>query len=225
MLSSFGMPVPRKGGSSRERAQRTRRPQAEVLAGVNRVIAKRGVEETRFADVVAETGAALSTLQYRFGSWEGMILAALRESNRLELEEIGRELAAATDTVDALRRCVLAVMGAGRPRESARSMWLTWVESWRAAARDDELAAEWRAIHDQWRGLVAEVLTEGEREGVFTLPDSARAVSLQVIALIDGLSVPMVLGTPDVTPSRTGELALRGTALLIRCPALAERAQ
>jgi AcrR family transcriptional regulator len=215
------MPIPKKGGSSRERAQRARRPQAEVLAGVNRVIAERGVEETRFADVVAETGAALSTLQYRFGSWEGMILAALREANRLELEEVGRELAAASDTVDALRRCVLAVMGAGRSRQSARSMWLTWVESWRAAARDETLAAEWRAVHDEWRGLVADILAAGEREGVFTLPDSARAVSLQVIALIDGLCVPMVLGTPDVTPRRTGELALRGTALLVSCPRLA----
>jgi AcrR family transcriptional regulator len=218
------MPVPKKGGSPRERSQRGRRKQADVLAGVNRVIAARGVEDTRFSDVMAETGAALSTLQYRFGSWEGMILAALREANRLELAGVEEALAGATDTVDALRRCVLQVMSAGESRPQARASWLTWMESWRAAARDEELAAEWRAVHEQWRQVFVPILTRGEQEGVFTLPGGAVAASVQVLGLMDGLGVPVVLGTEDMTPEHAGELALQGTALLVGCPQLVERA-
>lgn len=194
-----------------------------MLAGVNRVIAARGVEDTRFSDVMAETGAALSTLQYRFGSWEGMILTALREANRLELDGVEAALADAVDTVDELRRCVLQVIGALQTRPQARAGWLIWMESWRAAARDEKLAAEWRIVHEQWRQVFAPILEKGEQEGVFTLPRGAMAASVQVLSLIDGLSVPLVLDTEDMTPARVGELALEGTALLVGCPRLAER--
>ncbi len=193
-----------------------------MLAGVSRVIARRGVEETRFSDVVRETGAALSTLQYRFGSWEGMIVAALHEANRIELQRVSAAMAEADGTVDALRRCVIATMRASSPPDEARAGWLTWMESWRAAARDDRLAADWRAIHDEWRALIEPVLTRGEREGVFVLADGAAAAAIQVLSLIDGLSVPLVLGHGDATTERAGRLALRGVSALVGCPQLAE---
>jgi AcrR family transcriptional regulator len=195
-----------------------------MLAGVRRVIARRGVEETRFIDVTAETGAALSTLQYRFGNWESMIVSALRQASAVELERVATAMTEAPDPIDSLRRFVLATTHSTSSAEQAREGWLVWVESWRTAARDPQLAGEWRAIHDNWRALLEPVLTEGAATGEFNLSSGPQAAAIQILALMDGLCVPYVLGHPDVGLTDLGRLALHGTAAILGCTRLADEA-
>jgi AcrR family transcriptional regulator len=213
----------RKKGTGAANANR-RITEEQVLAGVRRVIARRGVEETRFSDVASETNAALSTLQYRFGNWEGMILAALRHENRAELERVARAVEGADGPVQALRRMLLAAAWADASPAEAREGWLVWVESWRIAARHPELAAEWRAIHDHWCGLIEEILVEGQRAGSMTLPYSAGMAAMQLVALLDGLSVPLVLEKRDATPPAVGTLVLEAASVIAGCPQLRDPA-
>jgi len=49
------------------------------------VIASRGAEATRFADVAAESGVPVSTLQYYFGSREDLLVAAFRHASGTEI--------------------------------------------------------------------------------------------------------------------------------------------
>jgi AcrR family transcriptional regulator len=212
------MAIRKKGagtGNSNRRSSDT-----EMLAGIRRVIARRGVEETRFSDVATETRAALSTLQYRFGNWEGMILAALRHENRAELDRITRAVGDAGDPVQALRRMLLAGAWADASAPEARDGSLVWAESWRIAARDPELAEEWRSIHDQWCRLIEDVVSAGERAGRMTLAQGPRMAALQLLALIDGFHVPLVLEKPEATPAAVGRLMLDAAALIVGCPEL-----
>jgi AcrR family transcriptional regulator len=211
----------RKKGAGVTNSNR-RATDADVLAGIRRVIARRGVEETRFSDVASETNAALSTLQYRFGNWEGMILAALRHENRAELERVARTVGDTDDPVEALRRMLLAAAWADASAPEAREGSLVWAESWRIAARDPELAEEWRSIHDQWCHLIEETVIGGERAGRMTLQHGPRTAALQLVALLDGLHVPLVLEKPEATPAAVGRLILQAAALIVGCPELAE---
>jgi AcrR family transcriptional regulator len=199
---------------------RRRATEEDVLAGVRRVIARRGIEETRFSDVAAETNTALSTLQYRFGNWEGMILAALRHENRCELERVARAAEGADGPAEALRAMLLTATWADASPGEARESGLVWAESWRIAARDSDLTLEWRLIHDQWRDMVEQVLIAGERAGSMRPPHGTRAAALQIVALLDGFSVPLVLEKQDATPAEVGRLMLEAAALLAGCPQL-----
>jgi AcrR family transcriptional regulator len=213
------MPIRKKGTGAANSNRRA--TDADVLAGIRRVIARRGVEETRFSDVASETNAALSTLQYRFGNWEGMILAVLRHENRSELERVARAIDGVESPVEALRGLLLTSAGADMRPSDAREGWLVWIESWRIAARDPELAAEWRSIHDQWCRLIEDIIVAGERAGRMA-PHSARMAAMQLVALLDGFSVPLVLEKHDATPAEVGRLLLAAAALIVGCPELCE---
>ncbi len=53
--------------------RRAGRRKVAVLEAAGRVISDRGADATRFADVAAESGVPVSTLQYYFGSHRGKL--------------------------------------------------------------------------------------------------------------------------------------------------------
>lgn len=200
--------------------RRASRGKDQVLHGAGRVIARRGVDATRFLDVAAETGTAVSTLQYSFGSREDLMVAALEEAAWADIEHLREACAAAGGPVGALRTVVRESVVADSA-ERAREAWLVWVEYWRAAARDEELRAGSAAVYAGWRALVGGILTGGCASGVFRGDlDIERAVT-QVLALLDGVGVPLVLDHPDMTSSQAAHVVLAALAAILDCPALA----
>ena len=65
--------------------RRAGRRKIAVLEAACRVIAERGADATRFADVAAESGVPVSTLQYYFGSREDLLVAAFRHASGTEI--------------------------------------------------------------------------------------------------------------------------------------------
>src|SRR5262245_57885087 len=55
--------------------RRKRMPDAHLVEAARRVVAERGVTQTRLADVAAATGFAAATLVQRFGSRDGLLRA------------------------------------------------------------------------------------------------------------------------------------------------------
>lgn len=202
-------------------ARRAARGRDEVLTGASRVIARRGADATRFADVAAETGSAISTLQYSFGNREDMIIAALRHTNAAEVDRVQTALRGLDDPVERLRTFVRVAVRADATRERARESWLAWVEYWRSGAHDAELAQEWCAVYDQWKAIVLPIVEDGRAAGVFGGEQPADDLVTVLIALFDGLCVPMVLGHSSMPPHRAAALICATAAHLLECPALA----
>ena len=73
-----------------------------MLEAACRVIAERGADATRFADVAAESGVPVSTLQYYFGSREDLLVAAFRHASSTEIAALEAEVAAIDDPWDQL---------------------------------------------------------------------------------------------------------------------------
>lgn len=158
------------------------------------MLAERGAEATRFADVSAASGVPISTLQYYFGNREDLLVATFRH-------EVLAEQAALRELVQD---------GDGDPWQQLRSMirvgvvdsersgetWRIWVEFWRAALRDEELRAEAHAVYDGWRSLVARVVRTGLDSGRFHTDLDPDRVANLVVALIDGIGVPVALDDP-----------------------------
>src|SRR6516162_7037797 len=81
----------RPAGRGQRRAGRRK---VAVLEAAGRVIAERGADATRFADVAAESGVPVSTLQYYFGSREDLLVAAFRHASGTEIAALEADVAA-----------------------------------------------------------------------------------------------------------------------------------
>ena len=95
-----------------------------------------------------------------------------------------------------------------------------WVEYWRAAARDDELRAGSADVYAKWRALVGSVLADGRATGEFRSDLDIDQAATQVMALLDGVGVPLVLRHPGITSSGAAAVVLDALAGILGCDAL-----
>jgi AcrR family transcriptional regulator len=213
------MTDPYRGTEPSHRGRRAGRGKLHVLHGARRVIAQRGADATRFRDVADETGSAVSTLQYSFGSREDLIIAALEVAAEADLDRVRLAAEAASGPVEQLRALVRESVVADSD-EKAREAWLVWVEYWRASARDRELRSGSAAIYARWRTLVSGILTDGRVAGDFRSDLDTDQAAIQVLALLDGVGVPIVLEHPGMTSARAAAAVLDALAGVLGCKAL-----
>jgi AcrR family transcriptional regulator len=204
----------------RRRRRRGEQGRRDILDAAWQVIARKGMESTRFADVAAESGASVSTLQYVFGTREELVVAAVVERADSWLDEIRAELQTVDDPVVRLGRLVDYMASADQSRAEARSNWLVWVEYWRAALRSAGLRSRASASYAGWRRLLREVVDDGVAAGVFAPAIDIEDIVLGVNALVDGLCIQVSLGLREVTPKEAGRIVRVWLAEVLRSPEL-----
>ncbi|WP_307834808.1 GNAT family N-acetyltransferase [Paractinoplanes lichenicola] len=168
---------------------------AEILSAACAVVAARGADATRFSDVTAATGVGVSTLQYFFGSRDDMLRAVFRHSAQRDFDEVAERLTVVTDPWQRLLLIASHLTGAVGSDVS----WRVWVESWRWALRDPDLRVEVLADYTRWRELLAAEISGSRPIGT----------AQQILALIDGLALPAVLGDPTMDSAALLEEGLR----------------
>jgi AcrR family transcriptional regulator len=184
----------RPAGRGQRRAGRRK---MAVLEAAGRVIADRGADATRFADVAAESGVPVSTLQYYFGSREDLLVAAFRHASGAEIAALEAEIAGLDDPWQQLARIVArAVAGYEDPATGTGRLW---IESWHFGIRDAEMRADTVRDYDAWRRLVADVVRRGGEAGRFVLMLDPERIAVLTIALVDGVGIPLALGDPEIT--------------------------
>ncbi|MDG4807376.1 TetR family transcriptional regulator C-terminal domain-containing protein [Micromonospora sp. WMMD1120] len=159
------------------------------------VLATRGYENTRFADVAAAGGVAISTLQTYFGSREDMIIEAMRLSTDREVAALQSASAAEADP---WRRLVTLVDRSLHNSESTRQVL---VEFWRSAMRDDELREHSAEVWTRYRAPFLSAVREGVARGVFTPTHDADAVTDFLLTALAGLIISRVQHHPTPTPT------------------------
>ena len=195
-------------------ARRAGGRKVKVLEAAGRVIAERGADAARFADVAAESGVPVSTLQYYFGSREDLLVAAFRHASGTETAALEAELAVLEDPWDRLTRIVARAL-AGYQAETAEPGRL-WIESWRFGIRDAEMRADVLRDYAAWRGLVADAVRSGISSGRFSTRHAPERIAVLTIALVDGVGIPLALGDPEITPAAAAADILSALAGLLR---------
>ena len=187
-------PAPSRGRGPGRRAGRRK---TAVLEAACRVIADRGADATRFADVAAESGVPVSTLQYYFGSREDLLVAAFRHASSAEIAALEAKVSALDDPWDQLEQILAASLTGYQP--DAPGGGRLWVESWHFGLRDAEMRADALRDNTAWRRLVAEVVRRGVERGTFGTRYAPDKVAVLAVAAADGLGIPLSLGDPDIT--------------------------
>jgi AcrR family transcriptional regulator len=233
------------GARPADRGQRRAgRRKVAVLEAAGRVIAERGADATRFADVAAESGVPVSTLQYYFGSREDLLVAAFRHASGTEIAALEADLAGLDDPWQQLARVVTSALrgyqadvgaagtagsgagaaGAGTGATGAGATGAAgsgrlWIESWHFGIRDAEMRADALRDYGAWRGLVTNVVRRGTEAGTFAPRLSPEQIAVLTIALVDGVGIPLALDDPAITPDGAVADVLSALAGLLHPPA------
>ena len=203
-LESAGTPRVAARGSGHQSGgrgpgRRAGRRKIAVLEAACRVIAERGADATRFADVAAESGVPVSTLQYYFGSREDLLVAAFRHASSAEIAALEADVAAISDPWQQLERIITTSLTGYQP--DAPEGGRLWIESWHFGIRDAEMRADALRDNTAWRRLVAQVVRRGIELGTFGGTYDPDQVAVLTIAAADGMGIPLSLADPDITPA------------------------
>ncbi|HEV2937092.1 MAG TPA: TetR/AcrR family transcriptional regulator [Streptosporangiaceae bacterium] len=197
--SAAQMHVPARGSGRQSGGRRAGRRKIAVLEAAGRVIAERGADATRFADVAAESGVPVSTLQYYFGSREDLLVAAFRHASSEEIAALETDVAAIGDPWEQLERIIVTSLTGYEP--DAPEGGRLWIESWHFGIRDAEMRTDALRDNTAWRRLVAQVVRRGVELGAFGTAYDPDKVAVLTIAAADGLGIPLSLADPDITPA------------------------
>ncbi|MFF0467082.1 TetR/AcrR family transcriptional regulator [Micromonospora zamorensis] len=187
-----------------------------VLDAVAAVLAARGYENTRFADVSAAGGVAISTLQTYFGSREDMVIEAMQVFTDREVDAL-KEVSAAE--ADPWRRLVALVDRSLHNSESTRQVL---VEFWRSAMRDDELRAYSAEVQARYRAPFIAAVREGAERGAFTPTHDAEAVTDLLLSALAGLIIFRVQRDPTPPPAEFRDVLLTQFGLMLGVQASTE---
>jgi AcrR family transcriptional regulator len=212
--------------------RRAGRRKVAVLEAAGRVIAERGADATRFADVAAESGVPVSTLQYYFGSREDLLVAAFRHASGTEIAALEADVAGLDDPWQQLAHVVTTALrgyqagsaeasgsgGSGAAGGSGGSggAGRLWIESWHFGIRDAEMRADALRDYGAWRRLVADVVRRGLEAGAFASRLSAERIAVLTIALVDGVGIPLALDDPEITADGAVADVLSALGALLR---------
>ncbi|MGH2449612.1 MAG: TetR/AcrR family transcriptional regulator [Chloroflexota bacterium] len=204
------------GGSGR-RNREAARHREQLLRTAATVIAERGIDHTRFANVAAATGMAISSLQYIFGSRDDILIAAVELAWREERARLEEGISEHTEPRDRLARLLSLTMG--ETAETAQTR-LLWLEVRHAALRQQQLRSLYSERQEVRLALIRQAIEQGVETGPFPASTEVDEAAIQVLALVDGLGVPEAgeSGLLDLPASRRLAVEACSALLKVRLP-------
>lgn len=173
-------------------ARGTRR---RILDAAWTLIADHGYHRVRTADVARECGTSPAAIHYHFPTRSGLLDEALRHNVKLAFDRQVAALGEVTDPHERLLRLIDLQLPAG---ELLRREWSIWIQAWAESAIDPARRELYWDSYDRWFRSVAMTLADGARAGVFV--PGAEDLTRQLTALIDGLGIQVMAGTPGTGP-------------------------
>ena len=147
------------------------------------VFAKKGVSNTKIADIAEAGGFGKGTIYDYFRSKDEIFMAAFSHFDELMKTEIARRMFLITDPQKKLMTFI----------EASFEIWLEHADFaeimfdyWAEGIRDRHDNIDLQAIYDEYGDFIAAILDDGTRKGVFRNMDS-KMVAAFIIAGMDGL--------------------------------------
>jgi AcrR family transcriptional regulator len=192
--------------SPRPKIEHLRKPQ--IVAAAAEVLYERGLFDTRIGDVAQRAGTSSPTILYYFESKDRLLEEAVDHTDRefyaRVVEGQARRQQASDKLVHLIEETSLGPQGI--------TDWTLWMEMWVRARRDDNVRDTYFRLDRRQRGLIADIVREGQTQGEFDPAADPDDFALALSGLMDGLGVQVTLGQPDVTAER----------MIDRCLALAQ---
>jgi AcrR family transcriptional regulator len=181
-----------------------------VVEAAAAVIAERGVANVRVADIAQQAGMSVGHVTYYFPSKAGLLIRAIQLSERALHEQVAEAIEQIVDPWERLDRLVELASPTGRGDPG----WVLWFEVWATAGFDADLTKVQAELDSRWRGTLTQVIQYGCDQGAFVTADS-QAVATLLSSLIDGLSIHVTLGDPEVSVEVSRDLVMRAAVAVL----------
>jgi AcrR family transcriptional regulator len=223
-LASFSIAIPyrytNRVTSARRPVRRAAENRERVLRAAGDVIAERGIELTRYADVAARADVSISTLQYLFGSLDALVVQVVTHQAQGYLASARASSEAITDPVARLGWVIDHFVTADVSEADARADWLVWVEYWRAAAREPDLRRDSHAAYEGWLQIVRDALDAGVAARAFRARIDVATVARGILAMSDGFGIQIILEHGQTGRAEASRIVREWAAAILQCPRL-----
>ena len=211
MLESGTFEAAMPAMSPRQRLSNERR--AQILEAAALTIARRGLPDTRVADIASAAGTSPALVLYYFGSKDRLLAEALTYAEDRFYARVSDDLAEIPSARERLIRVIeLSCSSNGDTwADDFRGEALLWLELWARSPRDPDVARNRLALDRRWRDTLVGIVKDGRARGEFAAVDP-EDFAIRLAALMDGLSIKAVLEDPDVPVARMREMCLRTAA-------------
>jgi AcrR family transcriptional regulator len=176
----------------------------QIVRAALEVIAERGFQDTRLADIAERAGTSAPAVLYHFKAKDEILdaVVSLVEDRFYEGVETTLE-----QQVGPVARLVRFLESAARDDdgEETVTMWKMWLEIWARALREPHSARTRQQLDCRWRAVLSETIAEGQRAGELPASVQPARVALMLASLMDGLAVQFALGDAEVTAGRMTE--------------------
>ncbi|MCV7412801.1 hypothetical protein AWC05_12895 [Mycobacterium florentinum] len=179
---------------------------AAAVQAAASVLADRGYENARFADVAQASGTAISTLQNYFGSREDMLIEAMRYTTESEVAAFETVADAESDPWN--RLVAMIDRNLNTPVRNHQLL----LEFWRSGIRDEELRDYGEEGWSRYRAPFVRTVIEGRDAGVFAPVVAPEDVVDLLFATLVGAMIPRVLRFPSPSADRFRTALLRQLA-------------
>jgi AcrR family transcriptional regulator len=175
------------------RHRRLERPRERVLQEAWDLLVEKGLADLSLSELGRRLDTSAGHLSYYFGSKNGLLLDLLRWSEGELIAELTVVLGSDDPAEDRLRGlCDLFL-----PRAAGDPRWLLWVELWPRVLREPELRDAREELDAAWRDALVTLLRE--------MSDDVEPLAQRMLALLDGLSVALLIGEPGLTKEAAWE--------------------
>ncbi|HET7050019.1 MAG TPA: TetR/AcrR family transcriptional regulator [Solirubrobacteraceae bacterium] len=179
--------------SPRPKIEHLRKPQ--IVAAAAEVLYERGLFDTRIGDIAQRAGTSSPTILYYFESKDRLLEEAVDRTDQefyaRVMEGQARQSRASDKLVHLIEETSLGPQGI--------TDWTLWMEMWVRARRDEKVRETYFRLDRRQRGLIADIVREGQAAGEFDLAADPDDFAIALSGLMDGLGVQVTLGQPDVT--------------------------
>ncbi len=177
-----------------------------MLVAAAELIAERGFERTRIADVAKRIETSPALVMYYFATKDELLTAALRHSEA-SFYKAAEELLQKPGTIDKRLSKLVEMTFDSKTKEDFAGAWGLWFELWCQAFKHPQVAQDRREIDEQWRDLITRVVQAGIDAGELGDTD-VEQFAVEWAALLDGLSVQVALDDPRVDVKRAKRIAM-----------------
>ncbi|MEZ7126147.1 TetR family transcriptional regulator [Nonomuraea sp. AD125B] len=191
-------------------------PEDRIRVAACRLMAERGIEATRIADIAREAGVANASIHYYFRSKDEALLAAFRWAGDQLHVTLQRLLDENVGTIGQLRHLLeLSIPG----DQGAFEEYLLWLEMWARVRRHPAFLDECVRMSRRWADAVMGVFVAGVADGTFTPVAPLGEVCERYVAISESLAVRNTLGYSGMSAETARGLLARFTAEQLGVPA------
>ncbi len=175
-----------------------------LLNAASVVLVNRGYGGLRYRDVAEAAGVPVASLQHYFPNLADLRREALLHQVHTEISTLAAEVDEIPDPWNRVRHIVASTVELDP--ESRKAEWMLWLEFWRAAAHDPEIAAESVTEEQALRALLMSAIEDGIETGIFTPLTSPERVARTVLAMVDGFGLHLAINDAEGDAEMSVEL-------------------